>query len=82
MEEEKPTLDRMSFTFTQEANCLTTGDQIETLEVEVESSLGIDRDKGGFLVLRTKQWSCNDSKELKSLLDRVEAALKAVVEKE
>lgn len=78
-QEEKPILERASFVFTQEANCTSSADN-ETLTIEVESSLGIDRDGGGFFVLKTKQWSINDAEELKETINRIEKAIKTLVD--
>ena len=78
MEAPKPSLDRMSFTFSQESNCVSDSDEIEVLTVEVESSLGIDFDKGGFYVLKTDKWSV-DKGDFESLIDRIESSVKAAL---
>lgn len=78
MEAPKPNLDRMSFTFSQESNCVSDSDEMETLTVEVESSLGIDFDKGGFYVLKTDKWSV-DKGDFESLIDRIESSVKAAL---
>lgn len=78
MEAPKPVLDRMSFTFSQESNCISDSDDIEVLTVEVESSLGIDFDKGGFYVLKTDKWSV-DKGDFESLIDRIESSVKAAL---
>ena len=78
MEAPKPNLDRMSFSFSQESNCVSDSDEMETLTVEVESSLGIDFDKGGFYVLKTDKWSV-DKGDFESLIDRIESSVKAAL---
>jgi hypothetical protein len=69
--EEEVLLERATFEFSQEANCLSDKDDYETLIVEVESDLGIDRTDGGFYVLKTEKWSINDEQDLKKLFDRI-----------
>jgi hypothetical protein len=69
-------LDTMDFKFYQEANCVDGGDG-ETLIVEAKSSLGIDGDGGGFLVLKTEQWAINDINDVVNMLKRVERAVEA-----
>ncbi len=64
--EEQPQLQRMTFEFAQEANC-----------IECESSLGIDADSGCFYVLKTEAWSIESVDELQKLFDRI----KKVIEK-
>lgn len=68
----------MSFSFSQESNCVSDSDEMETLTVEVESSLGIDFDKGGFYVLKTDKWSV-DKGDFESLIDRIESSVKAAL---
>jgi len=69
--EQKPTLVKASFEFTQDANCLSSSDEIESLTIECESSLGIDYDEGCFYVLKTEQWSIDSIEDLKELIDRI-----------
>ena len=45
MEEEKPSLERASFTFTQKGNCISNADEHESLTIKCESDLGIDYTK-------------------------------------
>ena len=71
MEENKPILERASFEFTQEANCISR-DEFESLKIDFESSLGLDRDGGGFFVLKTKGWSIDSVEALQELFDRIE----------
>ena len=71
MEEQGIILERATFEFSQDGNCISDSDQYEFLTIECESSLGIDRDKGCFFVLKTEKWSINDEQELKELFDRI-----------
>ena len=76
MEEEGIILERATFEFSQDANCLTSSDEHESLTIECESSLGIDRDEGCFYVLKTEKWSINDENDLKELFDRIQKVIK------
>jgi hypothetical protein len=71
MEEKKPTLIRASFEFTQDANCLSSSDELEHLTLDCESSLGIDYDEGCFFVLKTEKWSIDSLEDLKELIIRI-----------
>ena len=73
-------LDTVTFTFTQETNCVDgPSNDIETLTIEAKSSLGIDGDGGAFYVLRTEQWAINGSNEISELIKRCERAIDAIV---
>jgi hypothetical protein len=74
--EEEVLLERATFEFSQEANCLSHKDAAEFLTIECESSLGIDRDEDCFYVLKTEKWSINDEKDLVKLFDRIQKAIK------
>jgi hypothetical protein len=69
--EEEVLLERATFEFSQEANCISDSDQYESLTIECESDLGIDRGEGCFYVLKTEKWSINDEQDLKKLFDRI-----------
>jgi hypothetical protein len=69
--EEEIILEKATFKFSQDANCLSDQDDFETLIVEAQSSLGIDRDKGCFFVLKTKKWSVDSVEDLEKLFDRI-----------
>jgi hypothetical protein len=73
MTEDNVTLDSAKFEFSQEGNCVDGG--IESLEIRMESSLGIDRDGGAFYVLKTEQWAINDLSDLQKLFDRINKVL-------
>ena len=80
MESNKPKLEKVVFTFTQEGNCIDSKrDEWEELEVRCESSLGIDYDNGCFFVLKTEQWAIDSLKDLEETMDRVNSAIKAAL---
>lgn len=69
-------LERATFEFSQEGNCLSHKDAAEFLTIECESDLGIDRDSGCFYVLKTQKWSIDDEQDLKKLFDRIQKVIK------
>lgn len=69
MKENKPLLENVTFSFSQDGNCADGGDEL--LEIRCESSLGIDRDKGCFYILKTEQWAVNSADDLQELFDRI-----------
>ena len=71
----KPKLEKAIFEFSQEANCVSK-DELETLTIECESSLGIDTDGGCFYILKTEGWAVNSAQELQDLFDRISKILK------
>ena len=73
---EKPKLIKCSFTFEQDGNGNGTTDEIETLTIECESSLGIDNDQGSYYVLRTDGWSIDNVNDLQELFDRIQKVIK------
>ena len=75
-------LDTVTFTFTQEANCVDgTSHDLEVLTVEAKSSMGIDRDEGAFYVLRTEQWSIDVAGEINDIIKKCERAIDVIVNK-
>ena len=76
MEEQGIILERATFGFSQDGNCISNSDEYESLTIECESSLGIDRDEGCFYVLKTEKWSIEDEQDLKKLFDRIQKAIK------
>ena len=73
MKQEGVTLDKCKFEFEQDSHCCSkTSVQGERLEIEYMSDLGIDYTKGGFFVLKTKQWSVDSIEDLKILFERIE----------
>ena len=74
--EEEVILERATFEFSQEANCLSHRDAAEFLTIECEADLGIDRLGGCFYVLKTEKWSIEDEQDLKKLFDRIQKAIK------
>jgi hypothetical protein len=71
----KPKLEKAIFEFSQEANCVSN-DELETLTIECESSLGIDDDGGCFYILKTQGWAVNSAQELQDLFDRISKTFK------
>jgi hypothetical protein len=76
MEEQGIILERATFEFSQDGNCISSSDQYESLTIECESSIGIDRDEECFYVLKTEKWSINDENDLKKLFDRIQKVIK------
>jgi hypothetical protein len=68
-EENKPMLEEVTFKFSQDGNCVDGGD--EFLEIRCDSSLGIDRDKGCFFILKTEQWAVESADDLQELFNRI-----------
>lgn len=71
--EEEVMLESARFEFTQEGNCVDGG--LESLEIRMESSLGIDRDRGAFYILKTDQWAIEGVEDLQKLFDRINKIL-------
>ena len=69
-----PQLESATFSFSQEGNCVDP-DNVEFLEVRIESSLGIDRDEGFFYVLKTDGWSIDSLQDLQKLFDRIHKSI-------
>jgi hypothetical protein len=76
MEEQGIILERATFEFSQDGNCISNTDEYEFLTIEIESSLGIDRDEECFYVLKTEKWSIDDENDLKKLFDRIQKVIK------
>ena len=74
--EQRVLLERATFEFSQEANCLSDRDASESLTIECESSLGIDRDEGCFYVLKTESWSIENEQDLAKLFERIQKVIK------
>lgn len=74
MEESKPKLEEAVFTFTQEAHC-NSSEEYEEIKIAYMSSLGVDRDKGGYFVLKTDSWAVENENDLKELFDRINKIL-------
>ena len=79
MEEQGILLEKATFKFSQDPNCVSGPDEYEFLTIDVESSLGIDRDEGEgyFFVLKTKSWSVDGVEDLEKLFNRI----KKIIEK-
>jgi hypothetical protein len=76
MEEQGIILERATFEFSQDGNCMTSSDAAEFLTIECEADLGIDRLEGCFYVLKTEKWSIDDEQDLKKLFDRIQKVIK------
>jgi hypothetical protein len=76
METPKPILERAIFEFSQDTNCLSDQDDFETLIIEAQSSLGIDRDEDCFFILKTKKWSIDSVEDLEKLFNRIRKVIK------
>ena len=73
---QQPILERATFEFSQEANCISEIDDTEYLTIECENDLGIDRDGNLFYVLKTEKWSIENENDLKILFDRINKVIK------
>ena len=73
MTEDRVTLESAKFEFSQEGNCVDGG--YETLEIRMESSLGIDRDGGAFYVIKTDGWAIEGVEDLQKLFNRINKIL-------
>ena len=79
MKEEKVALEKITFEFTQEENCMSTSmSGTETLTIECMSDMGITDTDGAFFVLKTEQWAINNVDDLKQLFDKIEQAINIV----
>ena len=72
--EQQAKLEKATFEFSQEGNCVDGG--TEELTIRCESSLGIDRDNGCFYVLKTDQWAICSAQDLQELFDRISKVIK------
>jgi hypothetical protein len=73
MTEDCVTLESAKFEFSQEGNCVDGG--YETLEIRMESSLGIDRDGGAFYVIKTDGWAIEGVEDLQKIFNRINKIL-------
>lgn len=71
MENQGTLLERATFEFSQDGNCISNSQHYEFLTIECESSLGIDRDNDCFFVLKTEKWSVDSVEDLEKLFDRI-----------
>ena len=72
---EKPRLEKATFNFTQEGNCIGSTKDIETLTIDFESSLGLDLDEDGYFVLKTDGWSVDNVEDLQEMFNRIKRIL-------
>jgi hypothetical protein len=73
MEEQGTLLEKATYEFSQDGNCLGPVDAYEFLTIEAVSSLGLDRDgkNNNFFILRTKGWSIDSPEQLEELFNRI-----------
>jgi hypothetical protein len=73
MEEQGTLLEKVTYEFSQDGNCLCPADAYEFLKIEAVSSLGLDRDGKGnnFFILRTEGWSIDSPEKLEELFTRI-----------
>lgn len=79
-EEKKPNyngcrLDEVTFTFSQEANCMSH-DENEIIEITAKSDLGDIGNGSFFLTIKTEEWAVDNVKEFKLLFTKIEEAVK------
>lgn len=67
----KPLLEKCSFQFSQESNVNGSSGDMELLDIDCESSLGIDNDGECFYILKTEGWSIDSLADLQELIDRI-----------
>ena len=72
-EENKPLLEEATFKFSQDGNCVDGGN--EFLEIRCDSSIGIDRDKGCFYILKTEQWAVDSADDLQEIFNRIKKVI-------
>ena len=75
MTTEKTLLENASFEFSQDANCLSDGDDTESIIITCEDSLGVDRGEGCFFVLKTEKWSIDGVEDLEKLFNRIRKSI-------
>lgn len=74
MEEQSTLLEEATFKFSQDGNCLSD-EEYELLEIEAKSSLGIDRDRECFFILKTDAWSVDGVEDLEILFNRIKKVI-------
>ena len=75
----KVKLEKVTFEFTQEENCMSTDmGGYEALTIECTSDLGISNTEGAFYVLKTEQWAIDGAEELETLLAKIKKAIDIV----
>lgn len=81
MKEEKKTkyigcrLDEVTFTFSQEANCMSDN-ETEIIEITAKSDLGDIGNDSFFVTIKTEEWAVDNVKEFKLLFRKIEEAVK------
>lgn len=68
-------LERASFEFSQDGNCLKGDDFTEFIRIECESDIGIDRMNDCFFVIKTDSWSIDNVEDLEKLFNRIKKVI-------
>jgi hypothetical protein len=68
-------LDEVTFTFSQEANCMSN-DDAEIIEITAKSDLGDIGNETFFVTIKTEEWAVDNVKEFKLLFRKIEEAVK------
>ena len=68
-------LDEVTFTFSQEANCMSD-DNTEIIEITAKSDLGDIGNDSFFVTIKTEEWAVDNVKEFKLLFRKIEEAVK------
>lgn len=68
-------LDKVTFTFSQEANCMSD-DNTEIIEITAKSDLGDIGNDSFFVTIKTEEWAVDNVKEFKLLFRKIEEAVK------
>lgn len=72
-------VDRMTISFNQDGNTLGTTEEVEGLEISVETQgVSLSSENERFFVLRTNGWSFDSSEELKNIVDKLITACKVL----
>jgi hypothetical protein len=72
-------LDKVTFEFTQEENCMSNDmGGFESITIECTPDLGISDTDGAFFVLKTEQWAIDGTEDIAKLLMKVKQAIDIV----
>jgi len=75
MIEDEVILENACFEFSQDANCLSDKEDMESITIVCEDSLGVDRGEGCFFILKTEGWSVNGVEDLEKLFNRIRKSI-------
>lgn len=68
-------LDEVTFTFSQEANCMSDN-ETEIIEITAKSDLGDIGNDSFFITIKTEEWAVDNVKEFNLLFTKIEEAVK------